>query len=77
MPAHENDLVAMPTRQVLEQCRDDLDRMAFCIVHPAVIPGQLFDFFKLEIAFGIVLVGGTDGVGDCRDAAGNQHAHHH
>ncbi len=76
--AQENNLVGLIGRQILQQKRDDLDRLTTCLGQPGdVALVQLFDALKLEIALGIILVGGAQFIGERRNAARGQHLHHH
>ena len=77
-PAHEDDAVLAGGGQVFEQGGDDFDGFALGVFDPGDIAFfQLFDLLQLEIALGVVFIGGALVVGDQRDAAGFEHFHHH
>ena len=74
-PHHVDDRVAVLPRQAREECRDHLHRLPFGLLDQPRVLGEFFDRLPLPIAFGVVFVGRTLGVGERLDPAGPQHLH--
>jgi len=62
-----------------QQERDDLERVAARLAHPALVRIllEVLDALELVVADGVVDVSGAFAIGERRDAAGFEHAHHH
>ena len=79
-PLHEDHLVIVGLRKILQEERDDLHRLSPGVAKPApilVLLVQVLDALVLEIAFRVVLPGGADTVGHDGDPGGGQHLHRH
>ena len=77
--AHEQDLVVVMLREILEQEGDDLDRLAFGLHQPGLVlhGAEILDPFVFIVALRVVLVGRADAIDHQRQATGLEHFHGH
>src|SRR5690606_23484564 len=79
VPAHVDHAVVVLARQVPKQEGDHLERAPARLAHPALVRVllEVLDPLVLVVALGVVDVGAALAVGEGRDPAGLEHAHHH
>ena len=62
---------------MLEQRRDRLHNSPASVFKPCLVAFDSLDTLKLEVAFGIIFVGGTNVIGEWLQTARRKHLHHH
>jgi hypothetical protein len=79
IPVHEEDTVAVRVGQILQEERDDLDRLAANAFQPRLVGVgvERLDAFVLVVATRVAVIGRAGAVAHDLETASLQHAHCH